>query len=96
MAIFQSYKKDTPINNTPSTELILNGGTFLVQYPYKSVAYVVIGNNGTITTAVNGVTRPLFDGESGEFKCDEEKTFTNSIEFISGPNTTIILNLMQI
>lgn len=96
MAIFQSYKKDNQINNTPSTELILNGGTFLVQAPYKSVAYVVIGNNGSITTAANGVTRPLFDGESGEFKCDEEKSFTNSIEFITGANTTIVLNLMQL
>ena len=84
-------------NNIPTTELITGvASTFTVDNTYKSVAYVVIGNTGTIQTIANGVTRPLFDGESGEFKCDEGQTFNNTITFTTGANNTIILNLMSI
>jgi hypothetical protein len=82
--------------NIPLTEIIFTGNNFVIDSTHKSVAYVVIGGNGTITTFANGVTRPLFDGESGEFKCDEEKTFDDKIEFIAGVGTTIILNIMSI
>ena len=82
---------DSPINN-PITDIVGPSSTFTVTTNYFSISYVVIGDNGTIQTPHNGVTRPLFDGESGEFKADDGDTLDNTIIFTTGLNTNIIIN----
>lgn len=83
---------NTVLKNYPITELVNINSTFVAGSNYFSIAYSVIGSDGTIQTTQNGVTRPLFDGESGEFRADDDKTLDNIITFITGATTMIVIN----
>lgn len=80
------------LSNYPITNIINSNSTFSTTIDYYSLSYSVIGSNGSLTTPHNGITRILFDGESGEFKGDDQKTLDNILTFTTGASTTIIIN----
>ena len=78
--------------NNPITFLLAANSSFTTTTDYLSVSYLVEGNNATITTAHNGITRILFNNESGEFKADDSKTLDNTITFTTGANSRVVVN----
>lgn len=80
------------LSNYPITNIINSNSTFSTTIDYYSLSYSVIGSNGSLTTPHNGITRILFDGESGEFKGDDQKTLDNILTFTTGASTSIIIN----
>lgn len=78
--------------NNPITFLLAANSSFTTTTDYLSVSYLVKGNNATITTAHNGITRILFNNESGEFKADDSKTLDNTITFTTGANSRVVVN----
>lgn len=80
------------ILNNPITFLLAANSSFATTTDYLSVAYLVKGNNATITTAHNSATRILFNNESGEFKADDGKTLDNIITFTTGANSRVVIN----
>ena len=78
--------------NNPVTTAVLQNSTFSTTTDYLYVSYTVQGTNGTIQTAANSTTRTLLDGETGEFRADNNNTLSNIITFTTGADTTVVVN----
>lgn len=90
-SVNQTFNSTLSINK-PYREVIAPNSTVTYNSDYKSVSYIVIGINGTITTDSNGLTTALFDGESGSFEADDNNSFASNVTFITGADTTVIVN----
>ena len=82
----------TTSSNYPITDIVTPSSTFSTTNNFYSISYAVIGDNATLETPHNAITRPMFDGESGEFKADDGQTLENILIFNTGLNTSIIIN----